>query len=112
MALRRPVADTTDGLPGPESGALARISPDDEKVGNTVWGNAIGRGAGSADRLAVVGETGLIHRTGEAFTRDIELVRKATGYKKSRRPTGSRVAGHASRVSRHHSTVSVTHRFL
>ena len=79
----------TNGLPGPESGALARISPDDEK-----WA------------------TGLIHRTGVAFTRDVKLVRKATGYEKSRRPTGSGFAGHASRVSRRHSTVSVTHRFL
>jgi hypothetical protein len=41
-----------------------------------------------------------------------KLARKATGYEKSRRPTGSGFAGYASRASRHHSIVSVTHRFL
>jgi len=47
VRLRTP----TDGLPEPESGALARISPTMRS-----------------------GRRGLIHRTGVAFTRDVKLV--------------------------------------
>ena len=49
---------------------------------------------------------------GVTFTGEVKLVRKATGYEKSRRPTGSGFAGYASRADRHHSIVSVTHGFL
>ena len=54
---------------------------------------------------------GLILRDA-AFTGALKLVRKPTGYKKSRRPTGSGFAGLRERTSPAPFDVSVTYRFL
>jgi hypothetical protein len=59
-----------------------------------------------------VGDAGLIHGAGVAFTRDVKLVRKATGYEESRRRTGTGFARHTSRVFKYQSTLSVTDRFF
>ena len=58
------------------------------------------------------GSRRLLPGNGVAFTGEFKLVRKETGYEKKPIPTGIGFAGYASGASRHHSTVSVTHRFL
>jgi len=49
---------------------------------------------------------------GAAFTGELKLVRKPTGYEKGRRPTGSWVAGLRERTFLAPFDASVTHRFL
>ena len=56
--------------------------------------------------------TGLPTKNGAAFTGELKLVRKPTGYEKGRRPTGSWVAGLRERTFLAPFDASVTHRFL